>query len=272
MTQRLSELDYTPLVGGSSQRLPAMVTLTYPADWLTVAPNGGAVKRHLDALRKRYERAWGELMAYIWKLEFQRRGAPHLHLLTCPPLGACHDGSGQAFPDWLSRVWADIVAHPDPDERAKHERAGTGVDYNEGLRAQDPKRVAVYFTKHGAAEAKGYQHRVPQAWQAPGKGPGRFWGYRNLRRVVAAQEVTDEDYTWAARLLRRYDRAKGVTREVTVCRTNRKTGRVRKRKVRRRVRRFTGGNRSGFLCVNDGAALGADLARAKEGLVRLGGC
>lgn len=65
---------------------------------------------------------------------------------------------------------------PDPEERRKHELAGTGINYAEDLRASDPKRVAVYFTKHGTFGAKGYQHRVPEPWQGPGKGPGRFWG------------------------------------------------------------------------------------------------
>jgi hypothetical protein len=64
-----------------------MLTLTYPGDWLAVAPNGEAVKRHLAALAKRYERVWGEPLVCIWKLEFQARGAPHFHLSTTPPMG-----------------------------------------------------------------------------------------------------------------------------------------------------------------------------------------
>ena len=57
-----------------SLRLPAMLTLTYPGDWLTVAPDGETVKRHFTALAKRYERTWGEPLVCIWKLEFQDRG------------------------------------------------------------------------------------------------------------------------------------------------------------------------------------------------------
>jgi len=37
------------------------------------------------------------------------------------------------FRTWLSVTWADIVAHPDPEQRRRHRAAGTGVDYAEGL-------------------------------------------------------------------------------------------------------------------------------------------
>jgi hypothetical protein len=33
-----------------------MITLTYPGDWVTVAPTAETVKRHLWALCKRYAR------------------------------------------------------------------------------------------------------------------------------------------------------------------------------------------------------------------------
>jgi hypothetical protein len=59
-----------------------MLTLTYPGDWLIVAPNAEVVKRHFQALCKRYGRAWGEPLIGPWKLEFQRRGAPHFHIST----------------------------------------------------------------------------------------------------------------------------------------------------------------------------------------------
>jgi hypothetical protein len=36
-----------------------MLTLAYPGDWLTVAPDAETVKRHFWALCKRYQRAWG---------------------------------------------------------------------------------------------------------------------------------------------------------------------------------------------------------------------
>jgi hypothetical protein len=90
MCRTFAELDYTPLV--ESRRAPAMVTLTYPGDWETVAPDGVSVKRHMMLWRKRFQREYGEPARYIWKLEFQRRGAPHVHLWMAPPTGTGRSG------------------------------------------------------------------------------------------------------------------------------------------------------------------------------------
>jgi len=75
---------------------PLMVTLTYPA----VFPDEGrAVKRHLDMFLKRLKREFPQSAA-IWKLEYQRRGAPHFHILLfgVPFINAM----------WLSRCWAYV--------------------------------------------------------------------------------------------------------------------------------------------------------------------
>jgi len=280
MTRALCELDYAPLLRPGV--IPAMVTLTYPGDWLTVAPRGAAAKKHLWALRRRFRRAWGTDLVCVWKQEFQRRGAPHFHLLMVPPQGVAHDragavGSGLPWRRWLSVVWADIVNHPDPEHYLAHLAAGTATDYNEGLRARDPKRVAVYFTKHGAFAAKEYQNVVPDEWQSPGDGPGRFWGYWGLHRTTRGAELHPEDAIWAVRTMRRWARAQGTTREISAPRTrggrplivdpvrglagaqlveSRHTGR---RRVRRRANRMHNG--AGWLSVNDGPSFAGSLAR-----------
>lgn len=290
MTRRLAELDYSPILR-TGLRLP-MTTLTYPGDWETVAPTGKAVKEHLKAYRKRFERAWGFAPLAIWKLEFQRRGAPHLHLWGPEPEGTAGElrrltqrryrpavGDGLPYREWLSVVWADIVDHPDPEQKRRHIRAGTAVDFREGERMRDPRRLAVYFTKHGSYRAKEYQHQVPDAWAEPGAGPGRFWGYWGLEPATAGVELDPATAVWAGRILRRYARAQGVTQQRTVRRvrggvpipTDHVQGlagaqlvaareRVRYRTVRRRTVRL--GTGRGFLCVNDGPSLAADLARA----------
>lgn len=245
MFERLNDLDYSPLVGDPA-RLPGMVTFTYPRCWQRVAPNGETVKqKHLKALRKRYERAFGEPLRCIWKLEFQGRSryvwqdgeqidnwcscdwcaeledgrAPHIHMLMSPPLHAAKEDPTERDPElppryfwqWVRETWADIVAHPDPVEYARHKNAGTRVDINEGLRCTDPRRVAVYFLKHGSGKAKEYQHWVPAAWQLPGNGPGRFWGYWGLDKVTATQATSPQTGQRAGRLLRRYSKAQGTT-------------------------------------------------------------
>jgi len=274
MFRAFSELDYGPLM--ERDGIPAMVTLTYPADWLTVAPDGKTAKAHLKAFRKRWERTWDLPMLAMWKQEFQRRGAPHFHLFTMVPDG--RTAEGQHFREWLSATWAAVVGHPDPEEYRKHAIAGTGVDYAAGLRSKDPRRIAVYFSKHGLFEAKGYQNEVPAEWQEPGKGPGRFWGFWGLERATTAVEVPPDAATLAARVMRRWAHAQGITREVRVRRTRGGAVRsdypdviglagaqlveartARRRKVRRRVQRMYRGR--GWISLNDGPEFAMAVAR-----------
>lgn len=283
MVLALCEIDYLPMFN-STMAVPAMVTLTYPGDWLTVAPDGRTAKEHLQEFFHRYRRAWGTDLLCVWKLEFQRRGAPHFHLMMVPPTGRAHSrsdavGTGLEFKHWLSVVWADVVDHPDAGEYANHLAAGTGVDWQEGARLQDPRRAAVYFTKHGSFSAKEYQHIVPEPWREPGRGPGRFWGYRQLRRVPRSVDLTPRDAQLVARTIRRWARAQGVTREVLAPRVRggrpvpaewdviglagaqllASRGSIRHRRVRRRVDRLRNG--AGWVSVNDGAAFAAAIAR-----------
>lgn len=281
MRAAFADLDYNTMFL-NPRRVAAILTLTYPGDWLTVAPNGKAVKAQLKALRKRYKRTFGEDLVCIWKLEFQRRGAPHFHLLACPPHVDRH-GNPVNFREWLRQTWADVVAHPDPEERRRHELAGCNVDYAEGLRASDPRRVATYFAKHGGAEAKEYQHCVPEEWQEPGQGPGRFWGYWVLERKVATAAVRPDVGTQAGRVVRRYSHAQQTTRQTTRPRV--KGGRpiskypeviglagkqllesrtqVTYRRSRTRAVRAKNGR--GWVMLNDGPAFATELAMVLHG-------
>lgn len=192
------------------------------------------------------------------------------------------------FRRWLSITWADIVAHPNAEERRKHRAAGSGVDYAEGVRLTDPRRMAVYFAKYGTAGRKDYQHHVPREWltstlvcddcgreynqdrdECPdcrcleaelvdtGGGPGRFWGYRGLRPVLAIRQVTPVIGIAAGRVLRRWYRSKGLTKQVPVVRVEQATGRAYYRHSRKRL--FV--HNRGFVTVNDGPPFASQLAR-----------
>lgn len=166
MLLRYAELDFASAGWGESRWVGVayrvgMVTLTYPGDWLCVAPSASVAAGHLRALRKRWARRWGPLVG-CWKREFQRRGAPHFHIGGLVP-----DDPG--FSSWLSDAWTDIVgssqackgwagcvgAAPESEwecicsERALHSVKGTSVDFSKGDRCSDPRRFAHYFSKHG---------------------------------------------------------------------------------------------------------------------------
>lgn len=305
MIRRMAEIDWTPML--SADALPGMVTLTYPGDWEQVAPDGACSKCHVETLFKRYARAWGAEWVGVWKLEFQFRGAPHYHLYMVPPLGKSgahlreeHERKlrewvpgtpkprmrpvkfeGLIFREWLSLTWADIVNHPDPEQKRRHIAAGTGVDYAEGMRTSDPKRLAVYFAKHGTFADKQYQHNVPELWQAPGAGPGRFWGYRGLSPVRRQVEIDWDEYLLIGRTLRRLSKRIRIWNPETNTYEWRKAMRFRSvprgrkldpktgesvprqyRKVLRPIKRMQGS--SGFVTVNDGAAIASQLARLRE--------
>jgi hypothetical protein len=277
MCRTFAELDYTPLV--ESGRVPAMVTLTYPGDWEIVAPDGVSVKRHMVLWRKRFQREYNEPARYIWKLEFQRRGAPHIHLWMAPPISPGRSGRG--FAQWLSETWAQVVDHPDPEQRARHRLAGTAVDVRNGLKACDPKRLAIYFTKHSSPNLHGdkeYQHIVPELWQQPGRGPGRFWGVYGLKKAIAVVEVAQDAYIAARRIVRRWSRSQAVYGDPAsrfptavvpraairlVPRVNRDTGVATYRRVRRRRTLCNqGGLAGGYALVNNGPAFASQLAAA----------
>lgn len=244
MIRRMATLDWTPVLDVREADgptgpyeweahvrswRPAMITLTLPSPWEDLAPTGTRFKELFRALLKRWRRALGRRWAGIWKLEFQRRGAPHVHLYCAVPVGEVTTRVGRGrgarweterFSAWLSRTWTAVVfgAVPEHDPECscrpcKHLRAGTGIDWREGIRASDPKRLSVYFSKrsglHNLGRSKEYQHRVPEAWQSPGGGPGRFWGYRGLQRAVVEVELDREQWVSLRRLLRRWSVSRG---------------------------------------------------------------
>ena len=236
-----------------------MLTRTYPGGWLSVAPDAAASRRHLLMFRKRYARAWGRPLVCVWKREFQRRGAPHYHLLIVPPTGRTKDG--ETFREWVARTWVEVVGHPDPAVRADmlavalHSKT---VDFNEGTRARDPKRLASYFAKHGVYAAKDYQNEPPAAWTAAGASVGRFWGYWGLERTTVVVEVSDAEAKAAARTVRRWSRANGYRVQRTVQRVDTRTGVIRSRRSGVWVSRMPGS--LGFVLVNDGPGFVSRLA------------
>lgn len=196
MHNTLAQLDYTPMFAPGARS--AMVTLTLPGqEWERLVPDLRTFKDMVRQFQRIYKRAWGHMPIAVWKMEFQRRGAPHLHLFMCPPEGLSRGRGvkgGRTFMEWIGLAWADIVdpARSGPGYR-DHAMFGTRVDYIEGLKFSDPRRIAAYFSKHGAFRAKDYQNDMPEHWRAAilenGGGGARFWGYWQLEKAIETLEL-----------------------------------------------------------------------------------
>lgn len=190
MQQQLNRLDYTPLFEDGLE--PAMVTLTLPGEWEQLVPTPASYKAMVNRFATAYRDAWGIRIRGVWKMEFQERGAPHLHVLMTPPAGLSQSGTPLEFRQWLSLAWARAVG-AEGEERVKHERAGTGIDYV-GDQYRDPRRIAQYFGKHGFFSEKEYQNDLPDLWLeaiANGERGARFWGVWGLEKASAVLQLND---------------------------------------------------------------------------------
>lgn len=155
-------------------QLPIFVTLTYPASW---PDNPKEWKRHIDNFGKALTRM-GPYGA-VWKLEPQKRGAPHFHLLVW---GVRHL---RRFRRWLAATWYRIVGSGDE----KHLRAGTQAN---SVRSQ--RGVVAYASKYMTkdVEAAGWEN------------PGRFWGVIGRHAIPWAYTIVEEVPAWFAHRLKRW--------------------------------------------------------------------
>lgn len=179
---------------------PLFVTLTYPSAYPLEAAEW---KSHFDKWCKRLHRAYPQA-ALIWRLEPQRRGAPHFHvLLYGVPL------SGQAR-EWVRKAWYECVASGDP----KHYRHGTDMRKCDNSRAVR-SYVGKYLAKTQAAPQQTDEHGEVQSvdWSRV----GRWWGVRYgenlpLSRVVANAGITFSQSARLMRYLRKYVKAQSNVR------------------------------------------------------------
>lgn len=139
-----------------------LITLTYgkeyPEDWQIW-------KKHLKAWKRATERRYGNLRA-IWRIELQKRGAPHFHVLYLD------------FPfipvDTLQSLWYDIIKTP-PEQRF-----GNGLDLRAVRGSTSHKQVMAYVSKY-VGKIEDYED-----WEEPPK-IGRIWGHWNVEEEPCVQ-------------------------------------------------------------------------------------
>jgi hypothetical protein len=160
--------------------IPMFVTLTYPSEYPSDAREW---KRHLDVFDKRLRRKFPKV-GYFWKLEPQKRGAPHYHLMVW----------GVEYLElfmFVAGTWYEVVNSGDE----KHLRAGTRVEMVRSWRG-----VMAYASKY-----LGKVQDLPAGWNYP----GRFWGCRGAIpwAELISKSVTDREAARFMRYMRRFMRA-----------------------------------------------------------------
>lgn len=105
----------------------AIVTLTYPCDWVGVAGKSTHVLAHMGRLSELMISSWGDIRFIQWAMELMRSGAPAVHIRMCIPPGRSALGAmapDKEFREWIAETWSFIVARPDDKQ---HLRAGTAI-------------------------------------------------------------------------------------------------------------------------------------------------
>ena len=143
---------------------------TYHNSWPL---NGKALKEQLQALIHRIKRKYGRGIHYLWVLEFQERGAPHIHLfLDIPPTR-----NNRWF---LADAWLDVSDQSGDVMCRRFHR--------------NPKNFFSWEMRSGAYLAKEYigkveQKHVPESFH----NVGRFWGTsRNMTPVFSTIDPRNE--------------------------------------------------------------------------------
>jgi len=149
---------------------PLFYTLTYPGEY----SNDPRVwkrdyRTFVERLKYRYPDIYG-----TWRLEPQKRGAPHFcgFLWGCPGLETME--GKKAF----SMDWYEVVGSCDE----KHLRAGTGIDVEMNIQ----NRI-FYMAKYQTKEEKGGEK---QEFDYP---VGRYWGVLNRKKLEIKKEEFELD-------------------------------------------------------------------------------
>lgn len=180
---KLHQIDTAKIQG-----TPFFITLTYPADYSLFYADW---KRHLDifakALFRRFRRSF-----FFWKLEFQKRGAPHFHLILFhTDKRSAHITTKQMI-EFVSEAWFRAVNSGDE----KHLKAGTNVQ-----KVRSFKMLFAYVAKYVAKEET-LQLERDKVLQT-----GRFWGIRNREFMPVTEihvDLTEEQFFRLRRILSKW--------------------------------------------------------------------
>jgi len=216
----------------------SFLTLTYPCLY---AASWKIWKRDIEVFFKRLARKYKDIIGLCWRLEEQKRGAPHFHMIVASEGSICtcgtqemreykghkrlvhkHDCIIHQFRKDIALMWADVVASGykmaggDMDayapEYEKHLSAGTNAE-SVNSRKQLMAYVSKYLAKVEVCESCKGKNVVDSVCRNCGciqekdnsiQGWGRIWGFRDLNGELdfAPVETVELDYEEAVNLKR----------------------------------------------------------------------
>jgi hypothetical protein len=172
-------------------RPPLFLGLTYPGEhW----PDNPAVwHEHLETFWKRLGRFFpGLKLSMIWRLEAQKRGAPHFHLLIF--------GVEYLPYKWVAANWSEIVGG---DER--HRQSCSRVE-----RVKSWRGAMSYASKYLGKVSDGAGFSTDGGLEVTE--PGRHWGIKGRQHLPATwvrYAVGLRQFHQIRRTIARYMRSKG---------------------------------------------------------------
>lgn len=155
---------------------PLVIELTYPSEFVG---DWTRWKKDLDNWRRSMWDTFGAvLIGGVWRLEAQRRGAPHYHILLWSRFDLESKRTILSLREVVAEKWFRIVGSGDE----KHLRAGTRV------KACDDKRGGLeaamrYLTKYVGKDAT---HPDSQVFN---RSVGRYWGVWQKKALIVDPEV-----------------------------------------------------------------------------------
>ncbi len=167
---------------------PLFVTATYPGEYLN---DPRVWKRDLKTLVERLKRRFPNCIV-IWRLEPQKRGAPHFAMF----IWGCEEFETREGKKLFSKMWYEIVGSKDE----RHLRAGTNIQQE-----TDIKKRIFYMAKYITKKEKGGEK---QEFDYP---VGRYWGVYNKEGLsinIEQIEIDKEIFYRTKRIIRKMLKSK----------------------------------------------------------------
>lgn len=182
LLQQIAKIDYEYMGQGLH------VVLTYPGEWET---NPEIWKRHLHNFRRSMDRRYDGWCA-LWRIEPQRRGAPHYHMIVW----GIPDLETQTESRWMKDTWWRIVGSGDEN----HRNMGVKVIHVEGNQEEYVKTR--YLAFYGSKDNKNGKSEI---FEYP---IGRYWGFhhRHILRLHDKDEylLDQQQFTVSRRIIRKF--------------------------------------------------------------------